>query len=818
MLSVKQQHGQSILEVIIAMAIFGLIAAAMISLVTGSFNGLQQGGEQTEASALAGEGVDAVKALYDEAWNQLTYTTSSVSISGGKWIFDGENTTETIGQFTRTISFDAVCRDGTDAITTCPGGYTDEHSKEVTATVTWDTRAGVSNTVERIGYITNWDSRDWTQTDWVGGSGQSTWSDTTKYFSRDANNYAYVASAGEVSIISGDTTDDAFDVSGDSSYDWPFSTAGNYTYDSNDITVTGAFAQLVGTGAEVFSGTTLNPDFDTDTSNWTYNDWETGTNPTGTRISSGGNPNGYVNVSIPGAKNKTGSGYWEQSFVTTHDNPQISSVTFDWIVTAYSATLLDSFQLYVFVDSASGSPTLGSEVWSSGEITDTTSWTSQSAVDLTSKIGLAGTYYLKIVVRADTSGGGGNPGTKTAGFDNVDLDWEFTAPASYPTDAPNIYPTASASVPGITSWASFSETENKNGGEIYYQLSHDNGSTWQYWNGSAWTVTASTATTSATIASDINTNINSFTIVNAQIKFRAFLDSDGTQLVQLDNVNIGFNGAGSVWNFASWDVGGGEVTPSGSHKSSGGNTGGYSDVTVPRGGGDEVGGYWEQPFTTYRANPTGDNINFDYKIVDFNDIPNVAHVRVYVDTSAGAPTTQVGSSISFSGEGAWTSATQIDPSSAITTEGVYYLKVAVWIETPAGGGPNATGPFTVGFDNVNIDLGNGEHPESASLTSSDFDTGATSKIQIMEWDETIPGVAYANKLQIRTATTQGGLDSAEWSGPDGKDGDTTDYFTVASSTLIHIDHNDDRWMRYKIDLSGDGDDTPVLSEVRINYK
>jgi hypothetical protein len=816
----KYNRGQSILEVIVAMAIFALIGAAMATLSVGGFTALEQGGESTQASALAEEGIGAVRAIRDRAWNENTFSTSSVSVSGSRWIFDGENTTETIGQFTRTISYDNVCRDASNDITTCPGNYTDVHTKLVTSEVSWTIRPGVTNSVTRTAYLSNWDSQDWTQTDWVGGSGQATWSDTTKYFSRDANNYAYVASAGDVSIISGDTTDDAFDISGDSSYDWPFSVAGNYTYDSDKITVTGAFGQLVGTGAEVTSGTTLNPDFDTDTSNWTYSDWQQGggINVTGTRITSGGNPNGYVNVSIPGKKNDTSSGYWEQSFVTTKDNPQISTVTFDWIVTAYSAILLDSFQLYVFVDSSSGSPTLGTEVWSSGEITSTTSWASQSAVDLTSKIGLSGTYYLKIAVRRVNSGGAGTPGTNTAGFDNVDLDWEFTAPAAYPTDAPNIYPTASASVPGITSWASFSETTNKNGGEIYYQISHDNGSTWQYWNGSAWTVTASTATSSANIATDINTNIGSFTIVNAQIKFRAFLDSDGTQLVQLDNLNIGFNGAGSVWDFSSWDVDGGEVTPTGTHKSSGGNSGGYSDVTVPRGGGDEVGGFWEQSFTTYRDNPTGDNINFDYKIVDFNDTPNVAHIRVYVDTASGVPTTQVGSSVSFSAEGDWTSAVQIDPSSAITSAGVYYLKIAVWIETPAGGGVNATGPFTVGFDNVNIDLGNGEHPESATLTSSDFDTGSPSSIQVVEWDEIIPGASYTNKIQIRTSASQAGLDSAEWSGPDGKDGDTTDYFTLASSTLIHTNHNTDRWIRYKIFLDGDGDDTPYFSEIRVNYK
>jgi prepilin-type N-terminal cleavage/methylation domain-containing protein len=812
------QKGQSLIEIIVAMAIFGIISAAMVSMAVGGVNVVEQGAEQMEAQAFAEEGLEAVRSIRDRAWNESIYAQSGVSVSGGDWVFDGEATTDVTGQFTRTISFADVCRDGSDNVATCPASYTDAHTQQVTSRVAWTTGTGSANTVERIGLLTNWDSRDWEQSDWVGGSGQATWSDVTKYASRDANDYAYIATAGEVTIISGDTTDDSFAISGDSSYDWPFSTAGNYTYDDEKITVTGAFAQLVGTGAEVTTGGTLNPDFDTNTANWAYSDWQQGggIDVTGTRVESGGNPDGYVQVNIPGKKSDTSSGYWEQEFTTTEDNPQISSVTFDWIVTAYSAVLLNSFQLYVFVDSSSGAPTLGTEVWSSGEITSTTTWASQSAVDLTSKIGLQGAYYLKIAVRRKTNGGAGSPGTNTAGFDNVDLDWEYTAPASYPTDVPSIYPTASASVPGVTSWASFAETAEKDGGEIYYQISNNNGSTWKYWTGSAWATAV--GATDYNLATVINTNIPTFTIVNAQITFRAFLESDGAQLVQLDNVNVGFNGAGSVWNFASWDVDGGEVTPSGTHKSTGGNTGGYSNITVPRGGGDEVGGYWEQSFTTYRDNPTGDTIDFDYKIVDFNDTPNVAHIRVYVDTASGTPTTQVGSSIVFSAEGDWTSATQIDPSSAITTAGVYYLKVAVWVETPAGGGVNATGPFQVGFDNVNIDLGNGEHPETAQLTSSDFDTSAVSKIQAINWSETIPGAPYDIQFQIKTATTQGGLATAEWAGPEGKDGDETDYFTTGDGTLIHTDHNSDQWIRYRVDFSGDGDDTPTLSDVQVNYK
>lgn len=181
------KSGQSILEVIIAMAIFALVSVTLVTLAAGSFVGLEQGGEQTEAENLAQEGIEAVKSIYENAWNELKYNTSSVSVSENKWIFDGEGTVETIGQFTRTISFSPVCRNASDDIVNCPGSYADPHSKKVSVTVTWDTQKGKSNTVKRESHITNWDSEYFVQTDWSGGSGQSQFGSLLSYNLNDGN-------------------------------------------------------------------------------------------------------------------------------------------------------------------------------------------------------------------------------------------------------------------------------------------------------------------------------------------------------------------------------------------------------------------------------------------------------------------------------------------------------------------------------------------------------------------------------------------------------------------------------------------------------
>ncbi len=241
-------------------------------------------------------------------------------------------------------------------------------------------------------------------------------------------------------------------------------------------------------------------------------------------------------------------------------------------------------------------------------------------------------------------------------------------------------------------------TTNYTGGglaNVTYQLSDDDGTTWYYWGGSSWDVAgASNSSTEATV----DANISDFSTSTEQIKFKAFLNSEGTQNVELDNVFLGFTPGGSPWTYSDWDAGGGEVNPDGTIDASGGNPGSFAKITVPNGQNDELGGYFEQAFTTTVDNPSG-TVDFDYKMIAFNATANVSQIRIFVDTSSGAPTNQVGSSIDVTSAGNWTSASQIDISSDLGTAGTYYLKVAYWVETPGGGGG---GPFVVGFDNVDL--------------------------------------------------------------------------------------------------------------------
>ncbi len=317
---------------------------------------------------------------------------------------------------------------------------------------------------------------------------------------------------------------------------WTFDTPSNYTYDSAKIEVTSGVARLKDTSSPASGGTT-NSGFGTDTTGWTFNQWLAvgGVTNTGAHVATGGNPGGYVDILIEGKKNNTLAAYWEQSFTTTVSSPT-ATLDLDWIVTAFDGSNLGDYHLYAFVDSASGNPTVGNAVWDSGTISSTTSWASATQVDISSSVTAAGTYYVKVAAWANYVGNG-TVGDQIAGFDNVVASWSGASTPAYATDDPTIYPTSSLSPGTVSSWNSFTETATKNGGEVYYQLSDDDGSTWQYWNGSAW---ASAGAADYNMASVVGSNIGDFSTSANKIMWKAFLSSDGSQQVIVDTIEIDY--------------------------------------------------------------------------------------------------------------------------------------------------------------------------------------------------------------------------------------------------------------------------------------
>jgi len=108
----------------------------------------------------------------------------------------------------------------------------------------------------------------------------------------------------------------------------------------------------------------------------------------------------------------------------------------------------------------------------------------------------------------------------------------------YPIDLPTVTPTDSLQPPVVNGWVSFLETSAKPGGtDIYYQLSDDDGATWQYFDGGAWAAAGASDYNSASV---VNANIGSFDYSSGKILFKAFLESDGIRTPRLDSIQIDY--------------------------------------------------------------------------------------------------------------------------------------------------------------------------------------------------------------------------------------------------------------------------------------
>ena len=101
-----------------------------------------------------------------------------------------------------------------------------------------------------------------------------------------------------------------------------------------------------------------------------------------------------------------------------------------------------------------------------------------------------------------------------------------------------IQPVSSLKVVDLERWTGFVEVAEKNGGEIYYQLSDNEGADWYYYD-QAWKKVESEDQYNT--AAEINERIADFPITNQQLLFRAFLTSDCQSEIKLIDLTINYD-------------------------------------------------------------------------------------------------------------------------------------------------------------------------------------------------------------------------------------------------------------------------------------
>lgn len=240
------QAGMSIIEVIIAMALFAIVAAVGLATVAGGFTTNRLGSEHTQATVFAQTGIEAARSIRNQGWESDFIATAcgagcGLSTAGGSWQWSGSN--NTLGPFTRTVRVEDVQRDGSGVIVT-NGGTDDPDTKRVISTVTWDFSPARNNTVELATYLTYFRQLipppvgDWTAPSFAGAYNASGSDDMVKVATQ--GNYAYlVRNAGNPRFIVADISSPAS----------PALVGSLALASSNpiDVFVSGEYAYLVGT-------------------------------------------------------------------------------------------------------------------------------------------------------------------------------------------------------------------------------------------------------------------------------------------------------------------------------------------------------------------------------------------------------------------------------------------------------------------------------------------------------------------------------------------------------------------------------------------
>jgi len=147
--------GQSIVEVIVAVSIFVIIAGGSVITILGSFLASRLAEEETAASFYAVEGLEAAKSIRNRTWSNIGTADGNHGLdkTSGTWTFSG--TSDSVGKYTRVVNIVSLERDGSGNIA-ASGGTPDENSKKVTSTVTWSFVPAKLSSVEMVTYLTNW--------------------------------------------------------------------------------------------------------------------------------------------------------------------------------------------------------------------------------------------------------------------------------------------------------------------------------------------------------------------------------------------------------------------------------------------------------------------------------------------------------------------------------------------------------------------------------------------------------------------------------------------------------------------------------------
>lgn len=107
----KNRKGFSIVEIILAIAIFVASMTTILYLLVDVGNSNLQAADRFTASTIAESGLEATRNIRDSGWENLANGDHGLSIENGAWRFAGQNDVDESGRFNRQVSVSQISDD-----------------------------------------------------------------------------------------------------------------------------------------------------------------------------------------------------------------------------------------------------------------------------------------------------------------------------------------------------------------------------------------------------------------------------------------------------------------------------------------------------------------------------------------------------------------------------------------------------------------------------------------------------------------------------------------------------------------------------------
>ena len=237
----KEFRGFSLVELVLAIGVFAILASGVTYVATNSYTNFYGAGNKQNIAEFAQEGIEAVRSVRDNSWQDIEDISGEgnkgVNKDDGYWSFSGSS--DTRDGLTRTVNIANAQRDS-DGNIVDSGGTEDPRTKQVTVTVS---ASGVED-YTLVTFLTDWSHKVWNQTDWSGVGDSEFWASSDTASSTFSNISTSTAgslklsqSAGEAASTYGDwenlVSDASVDV-GATTYDLKVSTSTDMIYVTGD--------------------------------------------------------------------------------------------------------------------------------------------------------------------------------------------------------------------------------------------------------------------------------------------------------------------------------------------------------------------------------------------------------------------------------------------------------------------------------------------------------------------------------------------------------------------------------------------------------